>query len=68
MEEFKRLWAESSLANFEAAIHMRLPWDVGDSRVLLWASLAASVVAALVASHIFGRMCGWLASRLVLNR
>jgi hypothetical protein len=47
---------------------MRLPWDVGDSRVLLWASIAAFVVAALVASHIFGRMCGWLASRLVLNR
>jgi hypothetical protein len=65
MEEFKRLWAEPSLANFEAAIQTRLPWDVGDSRVLLWASIAGFVVAALAASHIFGRMCGWLASRLV---
>jgi hypothetical protein len=46
MEELKRLWAESSLAKFEAAIHARLPWDVGDSRFLLWASIAAFILAA----------------------
>jgi hypothetical protein len=65
MDEFKRLWAESSLAKFEAAIHPRLPWDVGDSRFLLWASIAAFILAALIACQIFGWMCGRLASRLV---
>jgi hypothetical protein len=41
-----------------------LPWDVGDSRFLLWASVAAFVIAALIVSQIFGWFCGWLASRL----
>src|SRR5260370_42656854 len=61
MEEFKRLWAESSLAKFESAIHILLPWDVGDSRFLLWASIAAFIIAALIACRIFGLFCGWLA-------
>jgi len=63
MEEFKRVWAEFSLAKFEAAIHTRLPWDVGDSRFPLWASIAAFIIATLIASYIFGLFCGWLVSR-----
>jgi len=59
------LWAEFSLAKFEAAIHIMLPWDVGDSRFLLWASIAAFIVAALIASSIFGWLCGWLVSRIM---
>jgi hypothetical protein len=63
MEELKRLWVEFSLTKFEVAIHNMLPWDVGDSRFLLWASVAAFVIAALIVSQIFGWFCGWLASR-----
>ena len=63
MEELKRLWVEFSLTKFEVAIHNMLPWDVGDSRFLLWASVAAFVMAALIGSQIFGWFCGWLASR-----
>jgi hypothetical protein len=65
MEELKRLWAEFSLAKFEAAIHLRLPWDVGDSRFLLWSSIAAIILAALIACQNFGWVCGRLAARLV---
>jgi hypothetical protein len=63
MEELKRLWVEFSLTKFEVAIHNMLPWDVCDSRFLLWASVAAFVIAALIVSQIFGWFCGWLASR-----
>ena len=64
-EEFRRVWAELSLAKFEATIHTLLPWDVGDSRFLLWASVAAFVIAALIVSQIFGWFCGWLISRVM---
>jgi hypothetical protein len=63
MQELKRLWVEFSLTKFEVAIHHMLPWDVGDSRFLLWASVAAFVIAALIVSQIFGWFFGWLASR-----
>jgi hypothetical protein len=63
MEELKRLWVEFSLTKFEVAIHNMLPWDVGDSRFLLWGSVAAFVIAALIVSQIFGWFFGWLVSR-----
>jgi hypothetical protein len=65
MEEFKRLWEWSSLAKFEAAARALLPWDVGDSRFLLWASIAVFIVAWLIACQIFGLFCGWLARRAI---
>jgi hypothetical protein len=65
MDEFKRIWDWLSLANVEAAIHAWLPWDVGGSKILLWASVAAFIVSALVAAQLFGLFCGWLARRAV---
>jgi hypothetical protein len=65
MEELKRLWVEFSLTKFEVAIHNMLPWDVGGSRFLLWGSVAAFVIAALIVSQIFGWFFGWLVSRVL---
>ena len=68
MEELKRIWLEFSLKAFEAGIHSRLPWDTGDSRVLLWLSIAAFIIVALIACRIFGEICGWLVGRFVSPR
>jgi hypothetical protein len=49
---------QNSLANFEAAIHMRFAF-------FFRPSISAFVLAALLAFRYLSRMCGWFASRLV---
>lgn len=53
---------------FPEFISAALPWDVGGSAWLLWASVALFLGVALVAAQIFGLFCSWIVGRLLRQR
>ena len=52
METLREVW--TIISGAPDVIRAMLPWDVGDSQLLLWSSIALFVVIALVACQLFG--------------
>jgi hypothetical protein len=63
METLRQVWG--AVLKMPDLIRAALPWDVGESRWLLWGSVALYVIAALIVCHAFGWLCGWIVGRLV---
>ena len=58
----------SLLAKMTDIIRVLLPWDVGQSQWLLWASIALFIVLAMILSLALGWLCGWIVARSLRPR
>jgi hypothetical protein len=66
MDELRRVG--NLLAKMLDIIRALLPWDVGQSELLLCVSVALFLAVALILSLFFGWLCGWIVARLISRR
>ncbi|WP_050384555.1 hypothetical protein [Bradyrhizobium pachyrhizi] len=66
MKDIQRVW--EALERLPDVIRSLLPWDVGQSQLLLWGSAAIYVVGILLLAQAFGWFCGWLVRLFIQPR